>query len=258
MPRLPIIRLAQARHEISPSSLKSYVPTLSFEGLQLGIDNLRHDVYLSATFVEAMRLHVARLIMRYGNVEALVAADGSQSLSRGGYLASSPVAKLGPGSSDKTLSRAEAAELKPLLTGLQVAALNRAKAEGNICLDLLVRSALIKFLRTELNSQFAQVLERCRVMLKSYEGVRQEKALEYRERVAAFQVGQEDHPTPSGAGPVPHAAGNREGDPAAHAALLFWKRAGGRIPVVLESLGAERRRPRSLPRCGTLRHAGQL
>jgi hypothetical protein len=188
MPRLPIIRLAQARHEISPSSLKSYLPTLSFEGLQLGIDNLRHDVYLSTTFVEAMRLHVARLIMRYGDVEAMIAADNSQTVQPAHFIGSNPAGKLGPGMSDKTRNRAETAELKPLLTELQVAALNRAKAEGNICVDLLVRAALIKFLRTELNSQFAQVLERCRVMLKSYEGVRPQKALEYRERVAAFQV----------------------------------------------------------------------
>ena len=48
--------------------------------------------------------------------------------------------------------------------------------------------AIIKFLRIELGSQFAQMLERCRMTLKSYEGVRQQKALEYRERVAAFQV----------------------------------------------------------------------
>ena len=39
-----------------------------------------------------------------------------------------------------------------------------------------------------MNQQFAQVLERCRVLLKTYEGMRQGKGVEYRERVAAFQV----------------------------------------------------------------------
>ena len=48
--------------------------------------------------------------------------------------------------------------------------------------------AIIKFLRIELGLQFAQILERCRMTLKSYEGMRAQKALEYRERVAAFQV----------------------------------------------------------------------
>jgi len=39
-----------------------------------------------------------------------------------------------------------------------------------------------------LNSQFLLLLERGRTKLKSYEGVRQEKAVEYRERISRFQV----------------------------------------------------------------------
>ena len=46
-----------------------------FTGLQLGIDNLRHDVHLSPKFVEQTRLHVARLITRHGTVEGLLAAE---------------------------------------------------------------------------------------------------------------------------------------------------------------------------------------
>ena len=48
--------------------------------------------------------------------------------------------------------------------------MNRAKADSNPCLDMLARLAVIKFLRFELKAQFAQVLERCRMTLKSYEG----------------------------------------------------------------------------------------
>ena len=33
-----------------------------------------------------------------------------------------------------------------------------------------------------------EILERCRMTLKGYEGFRAQKALEYREKVAAFQV----------------------------------------------------------------------
>jgi class 3 adenylate cyclase len=39
-----------------------------------------------------------------------------------------------------------------------------------------------------LQAQFAQILERVRTMLRNYEGTRLEKALEYREKVASFQV----------------------------------------------------------------------
>jgi hypothetical protein len=45
-----------------------------------------------------------------------------------------------------------------------------------------------KFLRAEMNHQFAQAVERCRVALKNYDNLRQQKAHEYRERLAAFQV----------------------------------------------------------------------
>ena len=83
---------------------------------------------------------------------------------------------------------AEKSDWKPLLAELHLAALNRAKREEKISVDLLARLAVTKFLRTEMNQQFAQVLERCRVLLKNYEGIRQGKGVEYRERVAAFQV----------------------------------------------------------------------
>src|SRR4030081_2972553 len=75
-----------------------------------------------------------------------------------------------------------------MLTELHEAALNRAKKEEKIAIDLLARLAVTKFLRMEINQQFGQVLERCRVLLKNYDGIRQGKAVEYRERVATFQV----------------------------------------------------------------------
>jgi len=64
-------------------------------------------------------------------------------------------------------------DLKPLLLEVHKAALNRAKAENNINLDLLARVAVLKFLRSELNAQFAHALERCRTTLRGYEGVKQ-------------------------------------------------------------------------------------
>ncbi len=84
--------------------------------------------------------------------------------------------------------KVETTDLKTALGDLHVAALNRAKAENNPLLDLLARAAIIKFLRTELGAQFGQILERCRTLLKSYEGIRPQRALEYRERVSEFQV----------------------------------------------------------------------
>jgi class 3 adenylate cyclase len=181
MPRIPIFKLGSAPEGPPPPELASYLPSMSLEGLQLGVDNLRHDVHLSARFVEKARLQIARLIARHGNVDGLLAAEAPEAGKGNHFIGSGPVM-------GRSKTKTEPADLKPLLVDLHVAALNRAKNENNLALDQLARLAVLKFLRVELSAQFAQMLERCRVMLKSYEGLRQQKAMEYREQVAAFQV----------------------------------------------------------------------
>jgi class 3 adenylate cyclase len=181
MPRIPIFRLGRTAEEILPPQLGTYMPKLTLKNLQLGVDNLRHDVHLSPKFVEQARLQIARLIVRHGDMDGLLAAESKDRPAGNHFIGSTPVLKSQAGKSS-------ASELKPLLADLHVSALNRAKAAENLSIDVLARAAIVKFLRIELHSQFAQVLERGRMMLKSYEGVRQQKALEYRERVASFQV----------------------------------------------------------------------
>ena len=163
-----------------PPRLTRYMPSLALEGLQPGVDNLRHDVHLSPRFIEQARSHLARLIARYGDVDGLLAAENTHG-SGGNHF-------IGSGSLPKSRNKSEPQDLKPLLTEIHTSALNRAKADSNAFIDMLARVAILKFLRVELSAQFAQLLERCRMMLKSYEGLRQQKAMEYRERVAAFQV----------------------------------------------------------------------
>jgi hypothetical protein len=179
MPRIPIFRLGPAAEELEPPRLTGYTPAIALDDLQVGVDNLRHDVHLSQKFVDQARLHIARMIMRHGNLEGLLAAETVDRPQPNHFI--------GAGVARKP-AQSEPADLKPLLAEILVVSLNRAKAAENISVDLLGRLAIIKFLRTEINLQFAQVLERCRMMLKTYEGVRQQKALEYRERVAGFQV----------------------------------------------------------------------
>jgi len=180
MPRIPVFKLGQTSQEMEAPQLARYTPSLSLEGLQLGIDNLRHDVHLGPRFVEQARLHIARLIARFGNVDGLLGVD-TPDIAQPNFFTGTQRAQ-------KARLRTGPSELKPLLAEIHVAALNRAKAAENLAVDMLARVALIKFLRIELNGQFAQVLERCRMMLKNYEGVRQGKGAEHRERVATFQV----------------------------------------------------------------------
>jgi hypothetical protein len=158
--------------------LASDEPSLVLDGLVTGIDNLRHDVYLSPKFAEIARQHIFKLVARHGNVEELVAEERQ--------AARVPARPKVPAT-----RQSDTADFKRLLTELHVISLNRAKAENNVSLDLLFRLAILKFQRTELLNQFAQVLERCRARVKYYEAPRQSgtnRTLEMRERLAGFQI----------------------------------------------------------------------
>ena len=180
MPRLPIFRLGGAPEKPELPNLAASTPFVSLEGLSVGVDNLRHDVVLSPRFMEAARAQMARLIARHGELEGLLAAEAPQSTQGPSWMRDQA------GKTPRT--KKEPSEWRALLTELQVASLNRAKREYKISVDLLARLAVTKFLRTEMNQQFLQVLERCRVLLKTYDNMRQQKAHEYRERLAQFQV----------------------------------------------------------------------
>lgn len=77
MPRIPIFSFGHAEQEAALPRLSGYTPSLSLEGLQLGIDNLRHDVHLSPKFVAQTRSQISRLIVRHGDVEGLLAAGSA-------------------------------------------------------------------------------------------------------------------------------------------------------------------------------------
>jgi hypothetical protein len=164
-------------------SLTGYEPQLVLENLVTGIDNVRHDVFLSPRFSDAARLHIFRLIAKHGNVDELAAEP---STGRPGEI---------PARNWEQRARApktfDAADFRRLLTDLHVASLNRAKAENNICVDLLSRLASLKFQRAELLNQYSLVLEKCRARIKQFEGPTQSgmaRTVELRERFVRFQI----------------------------------------------------------------------
>jgi hypothetical protein len=166
----------------SQLALASDEPLLVLEGLSTGIDNLRHDVYLSPKFSETARQYICKLVARHGNVEELIAEERS-------------ALRVPPRQQGHSNRQSDSAEFKRLLTELHVASLNRAKAESNVSIDLLFRLAVLKFQRTELLNQYAQVLERCRSRVKYYEAPRQSgnsRTLEMRERLAGFQINKKN------------------------------------------------------------------
>jgi len=165
--------------------LSSYEPAIHLEGLVRGVDNIRHDVALSSRFMETARQHIFRLIVKHGRIEALVEEPA------GNLRPASRIAGPGIGNSIARPKLPEASDFKRALLDLHVSALNRAKAENNVSIDLIARLAAVKFQRNEMPAQFSQALERCRTKLKSYEGPRQifaAKGVELRQRFADFQI----------------------------------------------------------------------
>jgi len=180
MPKLPIFRLRTSEPPSRPDLLY-YGPALAFSNLQLGVDNLRYDVFLSPRITADLSFHIARYIRRFGEVESLLEMDVPSETQSKFIRAAEGTTKL---------RKAGPSDLKPLLVSIHLAILNRAKAEGNPSIDMLGRLAVLKFIRTELQSQFSRTLEQCRMKSKSLEGVRQLKMMQTQELVSAFQVGK--------------------------------------------------------------------
>jgi len=179
MPKLPIFRFRDSEPAGCPP-LNFYCPVISLSGLQLGVDNLRYDVHLSSKVVEDLRLHVSRYIRRFGEVDKLLDMDVPSA-------AGSPFLQpAGPGA--VKVRKVLPSDLKGLLVELHLSILNLAKSEENPSIDVLGRLAVVKFLRSELQIQFARILEQCRTKSKSLEGLRQVKMLETRELVGTFQI----------------------------------------------------------------------
>ncbi len=171
-----------------PLPLTGHTPSLEVERLLTGIDNVRHDVYLSPVFAEVARQHIARLIARHGRVEDIVSTEPAKAPST---ISSLMVpGRMQPAKAPEKPGT-ERSDFKRMLGELLVESLNRAKNEGNISIDLLARLAVVKLLRVELGVQFTTLLERLRARQAQFEGPRQAnipKGIELRERCAAFQL----------------------------------------------------------------------
>jgi len=120
------------------NELKSYRVNLPMGTLAIGVDNIHHDVFLSPKFVQLARDYLFDLIRQNTSSTYLSGIEFRQT-------------KL-----------VDSTTFRKLLTEMLQGSLTKAKHQKNIEIDLLFRLALIKFLTTELQNQFANVILDCK------------------------------------------------------------------------------------------------
>ena len=201
MPKLPIFRLRPTEAP-PPPDLRRYKPVLSFTDLQLGVDNLRYDVFLGARFTADLSSHLSKYICRFGEVETLFDMD-VPSWTQCKFIRPAEA-------TDTNLRKRGPADLKTVLISIHQAILTHAKAQGNSSIDLLGRLAVLKFIRAELNAQFSKILEQCRTKSKAMEGVRQAKMMETQELCLLLPGPQENHHSPRRPGSLAPPPRNRK------------------------------------------------
>ncbi len=116
------------------SGLRSYSVTLPMGSLAIGVDNIHHDVFLSPKYVQVARDYLFDLIRQNASNTYLAGVE---------FRSSKPA--------DSTAFRKMTAEL------LQ-SSLTTAKHQKNMEMDILFRLAILKFLTSELQNQFSNVI----------------------------------------------------------------------------------------------------
>src|ERR1035438_6029599 len=117
MPKLPIFRLRHAE-PLNRPDLRRYTPELAFSDLQLGVDNLRYDVFLGTRITADLSFHLARYICRFGEVESLFEMDVPTAVQ---------TKFIRPAQDTTKLRKPEPSDLKTVLISIHQAILTRAK-----------------------------------------------------------------------------------------------------------------------------------
>ncbi len=159
--------------------LSGYRPAVQLRDLSIGVDNLRHDVFLSSKYVELVRNHTSLLVTAHGGIQDLLTPGDSKPFHR----------VLPPGLATPQKASDVAGDFKRKTAELQITALNLARQQGNPSIDLLLRLALVKFLRDALNAQYTSAQEQCRSKLRAMESPGNSGLLmQLRESFARFQL----------------------------------------------------------------------
>lgn len=129
-------------------ALQAYSPALAFARLVVGVDNIRHDVFLSPRWQEQAGQFLFEQILHHAQPH---------------------VRELYP--SDARSRSASASEFKRRLGKVLQEALTHAKQHNNIEVDLLARLAITKWLLAEMQRRFSELIIACKERVEKKGGL---------------------------------------------------------------------------------------
>lgn len=115
--------------------LGTYSVQFPLDKLVLGADNIHYDVHLSPTLCKSAKKVINRLLGKYADVEKILGIDKASSLVR------------------------ERDEFKRLCSDVLQDAINKAKSDSEIQIDLLAQVAVVKMLIEEIQSQLKTLID---------------------------------------------------------------------------------------------------
>jgi hypothetical protein len=137
---------------LSNFPLQHYTHDFFLDRLVLGVDNIRHDVYLSPTFISATRKIVAQLVTRHTGVEN-TAEDAA-----------------------KLNWVKEVENYKQLYKEMMRDAVTKAKGRREVQIEYLAQAALTKMLLDEIRSQYDHLVGRIKTAVRKTELVMHDDA----------------------------------------------------------------------------------
>jgi class 3 adenylate cyclase len=156
--------------DTSPIALKSYSVALPMSSLAIGVDNVHHDVYLSPKFVGIVRDYLFDLIRQNASSSHLA------------------------GMEFRRVKAVDSLSFRKMLTEILQSSLTRAKHQKNIEVDILFRLAILKLFTTELQNQFANVMQDAKEDVRKrgeyFEGSQQAHVL--KARLSEMQTARRD------------------------------------------------------------------
>ena len=140
---MPETRILPSPAHPARMKLEPYSAEIRLSNLTVGLDNIHYDVFLSPRFVEFSRKYLLDLVRQAVNIALFYGKDR------------------------KPEKPPEHAAFRKLLTEILQESVTRAKFHQSIETDVLHRLALLKYLMSELASQFSSLLVECKDWIRA-------------------------------------------------------------------------------------------